>query len=199
VCVFVGARLTPSGWSQLSLLTGALLAVGCQQPPCPRAPTEPPLAPPAVPRVAAADTVDDDQGRVAEGDRASTSDVACSGDPWPRWDSKLSPGPAETTSTDDALTLPADDREAASRVVVAMRAGFRECFKTHLDRRGGDVSVVLVVHVNCTGSVLWVHGTSEGADRHTLECMFDVAAASRFDPPSRGWANIRVPVTLAKQ
>jgi hypothetical protein len=81
-----------------------------------------------------------------------------------------------------------------------MRPRFRACYQRVLERQpGAQGTVQLTLHVNCRGTVSWIHARVSGLRQEIVSCMFDVASRVRFEEPAIGWANVRVPVTFFRQ
>jgi hypothetical protein len=88
----------------------------------------------------------------------------------------------------------------AAHVVSGMRHGFRACYQDQLRRdRDAAGTVRTTIRVGCDGSVVSVSATGDGLDKATVDCMIQVARGARFEPPTGGFAVIRVPVTFVKQ
>jgi hypothetical protein len=89
----------------------------------------------------------------------------------------------------------------ASRVVAAMRAGFRRCYTRALSTNP-DVQgrISLNIKVGPGGEVAGVTASASGnLPAEVIACVQARAKASRFDPPQGGMAVIQVPVTFVKQ
>jgi hypothetical protein len=74
----------------------------------------------------------------------------------------------------------------AERVVVAMRAGFRNCYKKGLTSSpGAEGKITLTIRVGTAGQVLGVnaHPTDKVSSTMT-SCITARAAAAEFDPPT---------------
>jgi hypothetical protein len=90
----------------------------------------------------------------------------------------------------------------AALVVAGMRSGFHSCYQDALSKDPATAGQVrLTIYVDCDGAVWKVLGSSPNSiSPETLECLFDVVRAARFDPPEGGkGATIAVPVTLVRK
>jgi hypothetical protein len=88
----------------------------------------------------------------------------------------------------------------ASRVVAAMREGFRACYNQLLRVQPlAQGRTRFVFYVNCNGGIIAIHSVTRGLDPWILQCMSATASQARFEPPQGGSAVVIVPVTLVRQ
>lgn len=92
-------------------------------------------------------------------------------------------------------------RSSAARVVEAMRERFRDCYQALLDHRDACAAgtVRLKFHVQCEGRIRSIEATASGVDETTVQCMFDSAKQSRFEPPPKRGAIVSAPVTFVRR
>ncbi len=89
----------------------------------------------------------------------------------------------------------------ASRVVAAMRAGFRACYNRGLaENPDSQGSIRLSIKVGPGGEVQGVGASPSGnLPGSVVSCVRARAQAAQFDPPEGGSAVVVVPVTFVKQ
>lgn len=89
----------------------------------------------------------------------------------------------------------------ASRVVAAMRAGFRACYNRGLaENPDSQGSIRLSIKVGPGGEVQSVGASPSGnLPGSVVSCVRARAQAAQFDPPEGGSAVVVVPVTFVKQ
>jgi hypothetical protein len=92
-------------------------------------------------------------------------------------------------------------RASAARVVEAMRERFRDCYQALLDHRDACAAgtVRLKFHIQCEGKIQSMEATASGVDGTTVQCMFDSAKQSRFEPPPQRRAVVSVPVRFVRR
>jgi hypothetical protein len=133
----------------------------------------------------------------------STNNPVCAGDPRPR----CPPLSSENEPQDAGVSRDAGDAGTesvginAAAVVSTMRPGFRDCYVDFLKRtkRPLEGAALLTFHVNCEGYISWIHGTLYGGlDEGAARCLIATARTGRFDRPSGGWAEVRLPVNFVR-
>jgi len=112
-------------------------------------------------------------------------------------------GAQDAIATGDAgATAPAlGNISNAARVVAGMRARFRACYQTLLEKRDPRAAgqVRLALRVDCEGRIAAITAQTSGVDQETVECMFAAVGDDRFDPPVGGKAVVNVPVNFVQR
>jgi hypothetical protein len=98
----------------------------------------------------------------------------------------------------DLVTLSSGSIPGAEQTVLAMRAGFRECFRRAIDSSDGG-RAELTISVGASGAVEHVDATSEKMSQRVLDCLIAQAQGAQFNPPPSGHAVLNVPVTFIQQ
>jgi hypothetical protein len=86
-----------------------------------------------------------------------------------------------------------------AKVVTTVRPSFRNCYDDllQIDSEAEGTSY-LACHVDCTGRVVEVSAAASALPQSTVECLVAAVAQARFESPAGGWANVRIPVRLAR-
>lgn len=98
----------------------------------------------------------------------------------------------------DLVTLSSGSIAGAEQTVLAMRAGFRDCFRRAIESSEGG-QAELTISVGASGAVEHVDAKSEKMSPGILDCLVEQAKRAQFNPPATGHAVLNVPVTFIQQ
>lgn len=104
----------------------------------------------------------------------------------------------EANKSVDLVTLSSGSIAGAEQTIVAMRAGFRDCFRRAIDSSEGG-RAELTISVGASGQVEHVEAKSDKMSPGVLDCLTAQAKAAQFNPPTTGHAVLNVPVTFIRQ
>jgi hypothetical protein len=92
-------------------------------------------------------------------------------------------------------------RAGAARVIEAMRERFHDCYQRYsiIEDSCAAGTVRLKFHIQCEGKIRSIEATASGVDETTVQCIFDSAKQSRFEPPPQRRAVVSVPVTFVRR